>query len=129
MKIDGLNKRIVIQKRTTTKVKGIPTDQWDAFYTCWCSINSLFGNELYKSLEIQLENVLNFTVRYTKDLEALNTKEYRVVWGKKTVDEVTIVDGIKKVNKVEKDRTFNIVATDYFSFNKEKITIKAKEVI
>ncbi len=117
MNIDNFNNRITIQKRTTTKVKGIPTDVWDTFYSCWTSINSLYGTELYKSLEVQLENILNFTVRYTKTLEALNTKEYRVIWGKK------IVDGI------EKDRIFNIIATDYYSFNKEKITLKVKEVV
>lgn len=108
MKIASFNNRITIQKRTIIKVKGIPTDKWDTFYNCWCSINSLYGSELYKALEVQLENVLNFTVRYTKTLDNINTKEYRVMWG---------------------TRVFNIIAADYFGFNKEKITIKAKEVI
>jgi len=103
-----LDKKITIEKRTTTKVKGVPTESWDAFYTCMCSINSLFGNELYKALEIQQENIINFTIRYAKTLENINTKEYRVKWG---------------------TRIFNIVAPDYHGFSKEKITIKAKEVI
>lgn len=103
-----LDKKIIIQKRTVTKVKGVPTESWDPFYTCMCSIDSLYGTELYKALEIQLENVLSFTIRYSKTLEALNTKEYRVMWG---------------------TRAFNIIATDYFNFKKDKITIKAKEVI
>lgn len=107
MNIDNFNNRITIEKRTITKVKGVQTEVWNTFYSCYCSINSLFGTELYKALEIQQENVLNFTVRYTKTLENLNTKEYRIVW---------------------KDRNFNIIATDYFGFSKEKITIKAKEV-
>lgn len=108
MNSGDLKQRITIQKRTTKKVKGVPTDVWDTFYSCWCSVNSLFGTELYKALEIQQENVLNFTVRYTKTLETLNTKDFRVIW---------------------KDRNFNIIATDYFGFSKEKITIKAKEVL
>lgn len=108
MNSGDLKQRITIQKRTTTKVKGVPTDEWDDFYTCWCSVNSLFGTELYKALEIQMENVLNFTVRYTKTLDNLNTKEYRIIW---------------------KTRTFDIVATDYYSFTREKITIKAKEIL
>jgi SPP1 family predicted phage head-tail adaptor len=103
-----LNKRITIQKRTVTKVKGVPTESWDAFYSCSCTINSLFGTELYKALDIQQENVLNFTIRYAKALDNLNTKEYRVMWG---------------------TRFFNIIATDYYEFMKEKITIKAREVI
>ena len=108
MNIDNLKQRITIQKRTVTKVKGVPTDQWDTFYSCWCGINSLYGSELYKALEIQQENILNFNVRYTKILENLNTKDYRVMWG---------------------TRVFNIIATDYYSFSKEKITIKAKELL
>ena len=108
MNIDKFNTRIVIQKRTLSKVKGVTTEIWNTYYSCWCGINSLYGTELYKALEIQQENVLNFTIRYTKDLENLNTKEYRIMWG---------------------IRTFNIIATDYYSFAKEKITIKAKEVI
>ncbi|WP_160684694.1 phage head closure protein [Clostridium sp. C2-6-12] len=108
MNIDNFNQRITIQKRTITKVKGIQTDKWDIFYSCYCSVNSLYGTELYKALEISQENVLNFTVRYTKILENLNTKDFRVVW---------------------KDRNFNMIATDYFGFSKEKIIIKAKEVL
>lgn len=103
-----LNNRITIEKRTIVKIKGVQTEVWDTFYTCWCSINSLFGNELYKSLEIQQQNVLNFTIRYSKKLEVLNTKEYRIIWN---------------------SRKFNIIAIDYFGFNKEKVTIKASEVV
>lgn len=108
MNVGSLNNRITIQKRTLTKIKGIPIESWDTFYTCWCSINSLYGAEVYKAIEVSLENVLNFTVRYTSSLENLNTKEYRIIW---------------------KTRTFNIIATDYYSFSKEKITLKSKEVI
>lgn len=108
MNIDNFKQRITIQKRTITKVKGVQTEVWNTFYSCYCSVNSLFGTELYKALEIQQENILNFTIRYTKTLENLNTKEYRIMWG---------------------TRVFNIVATDYFGFSKEKITIKGKEVI
>ncbi|GKX65645.1 phage head closure protein [Inconstantimicrobium mannanitabidum] len=103
-----MNNRILIENRTISKVKGVPTDVWNAFYSCWCFINSLYGSELYKALEIREENVLNFTVRYSKNLEVLNTKDYRVVW---------------------KDRVFNIIAIDFYGFTKEKITIKAKEVV
>lgn len=102
------DKRITIQKRDIIKVKGIPTDDWKDYYSCWCSINSLYGNELYKAIEVQLQNMLQFTTRYSKAIDNLNTKDYRVVWG---------------------NRKFNIIAADYFSYNKEKITIKAQEVL
>lgn len=105
---NNFNNRIIIQKRVTTKVKGIPTDTWINYYTCWCSIDSLFGQEAYKAIEINLENTLNFTVRYTKILDALNTKEYQILWG---------------------TRQFKVISTDYFNYDKQKISIKAKEVI
>lgn len=108
MNIDNFKERITIEKRTIVKIKGVQTEVWNTFSTCWCSINSLFGNELYKSLEIQQQNVLNFTIRYSKNLEILNTKEYGITWN---------------------NRIFNIIAIDYFGFNKEKVTIKATEVI
>jgi SPP1 family predicted phage head-tail adaptor len=108
MNIGKFNNRITIENRTITKVKGVPTDVWNTFYSCWCSVNSLFGTELYKALEIQQENVLNFTVRYSKNLEILNTKDYRINW---------------------KNRVFNIISIDFHGFTKEKITIKAKEIV
>ena len=108
MNIDNFNNRITIEKRTMTKVKGVQTEVWNTFYLCYCSVNSLFGTELYKALEIQQENILNFTIRNSKNLDNLNTKDYRIKWG---------------------TRVYNIIATDYFNFSKEKITIKAKEVI
>lgn len=108
MDIGKFNNRITIQQRTLTKVKGVQTEVWSDFYSCWCFINSLYGTELYKALEIQQQNVLNFTVRYSKNLEVLNTKEYRITWN---------------------NRQFNIIAIDFYSFSKEKITIKASEVV
>lgn len=108
MNSGSLNNRITIEKRTIKKIKGVSTEIWDTFYNCWSGINSLYGNELYKSLEIQQQNVLNFTIRYSKNLDILNTKEYRITWNK---------------------RVFNIISVDFYSFNKEKVTIKASEVI
>lgn len=108
MNSGSLNNRIIIEKRDIEKVKGITKEVWNTFYSCWSHINNLYGSELYKSLEIQQQNVLNFTVRYSKKLDILNAKEYRIKW---------------------KNRVFNIIAVDFHGFNKEKVTIKASEVI
>lgn len=107
MNIKNFNNRIIIEKRTITKVNGIRKEVYTDFHKCWCSINSLYGNELYKALEIQQQDILNFTIRYSKNLEELNTKDFRIKW---------------------KNRIYNIVAIDFYNFNKEKITIKAQEV-
>ena len=107
MNIKNLNNRIIIEKRTVTKINGIRKEIYTDFYKCWCGINSLYGNELYKALEIQQQDLLNFTIRYSKNLEELNTKDFRIKW---------------------KDRIYNIIAIDFYNFNKQKVTIKAQEV-
>ena len=73
----------MIQKRQKTVEKGRPVEKWDDYLKCWCEVKSLYGKELYTALEAKLENVMNFETRYCKALEALNTKEYRVVWGER----------------------------------------------
>ncbi|MDT8717607.1 phage head closure protein [Clostridium sp. 19966] len=103
-----LNERIMIQKRNLIKEKGIPKPVWEEFYGCWSGINNLFGNELYQAINVNLENTLNFTVRYCNRLDNLNTKEFRVVW---------------------KGRVFNLVYVDYLNMKKEKIILKATEVM
>ncbi|MDP4144158.1 MAG: phage head closure protein [Bacillota bacterium] len=108
MKAKRFDQRIIIQERTLTKVKGVQTEDWSDFHACWCSISSLYGQEVYKAIEVNLENVLSFTVRYASNLKDLNTKEYRVMWG---------------------SRIFNLIATDYYGFDKRTITIKGKEVV
>lgn len=49
-------------------------------HECWCEIGSLYGKELYKALEIRLEDTIVFEVRYCKKVKevAAHLKDYFV---------------------------------------------------
>ena len=68
----------------------------------------LIRERLYTALEAKLENVMNFETRYCKALEALNTKEYRVVWG---------------------ERIFKLINADYGKYERKKVVLKGQEVV
>lgn len=99
---------VMIQKREKTVEKGRPVEKWNNYLKCWCEVKSLYGKELYTVLEAKLENVMNFETRYCKALEALNTKEYRVVWG---------------------ERIFKLINADYGKYDRKKIVLKGQEVV
>ena len=99
---------VMIQKRQKTVEKGRPVEKWDDYLKCWCEVKSLYGKELYTALEAKLANVMNFETRYCKALEALNTKEYRVVWG---------------------ERIFKLINADYGKYDRRKVVLKGQEVV
>lgn len=97
--IGQLNKRITIEKYTTINTEnGFDEEKWVNYKTVWASINNLFGKEFYAAKAIQAENTVEFIVRYSKDLEVLNSKDYRILWNKKSYN-ITFIDNIHYQNK------------------------------
>lgn len=49
-------------------------------YTCWATVKDLYGSELYKALEIRLQQTAVFEMRYCRKLQEVknNLKEYFV---------------------------------------------------
>ncbi|WP_454053969.1 phage head closure protein [Clostridium sp. Marseille-Q7071] len=41
-------------------------------------VNNLWGKEFYAAKAVQAENTVEFVCRYSKDLENINSKEYRI---------------------------------------------------
>ncbi len=107
--MDRLNERISIQKKTITKVKGIPTDQWDNYYSCWCKILDLFGTEKYDAYNVKLENSIKFKCRNCKKLMDIhfNEKEYQIIWNNKE---------------------FNIIFVDTLGGSKDWIILQGKAI-
>ncbi len=99
---------ITIQKREKTVVKGRSEETWEDYHRTWCDVKSLYGKELYDSLEVDLQNVIKFETRYCQKLAGLNTKEYRVEW-----------DGVY----------YNIIHVDYLDFRKQKLIIRAQAIV
>lgn len=51
---------------------------------------------------------MNFETRYCTKLDALNTKEYRILWN---------------------NRIFELIYVDYGRYDKRKVVIKGKELL
>ena len=99
MKPELLQEKIVIQKATITKDEMLNVKtEWTDFYTCRAYANGLSGNEYYEARKQNLQDTINFTIRYTKLLKALNTKEYRVLF-RGNVYDITFVDNVQFKNE------------------------------
>lgn len=101
MRIDivKLDKRITIQKYTTYQNEnGFNIEDWQDYKTIWASVNNLWGKEFYAAKAVNAENTVEFICRYSRDLENIDTKEYRIFWNNRTFN-ITFVDNIKYENK------------------------------
>lgn len=102
--------RITIYKKKFTKEAGRKKEtEPEKYYTCWCDIGELYGQELYDALNAKLENTIIFEVRSCKKIELLRThlKEYFVVY--------------------EGER-YEIYATNFRKNDKTKVQLKANRI-
>lgn len=78
-------------------------------HECWCEIGSLYGKELYKAIEIRLEDTIVFEVRYCKKVKevAAHLKEYFVEY-----------EGEK----------YSIFARDFRKNDKQYVQLKANRI-
>lgn len=103
--------RIKIYKYQYEKVDGRRVEIESILYhECWCEIGSLYGKELYKAIEIRLEDTIVFdNVRYCKKVKeiAAHLKDYFVEY-----------EGEK----------YNIFARDFRQNDKQYVQLKANRV-
>lgn len=103
--------RIKIYKYQYGKVDGRRVETEPILYhECWCEIGSLYGKELYKAIEIRLEDMIVFdNVRYCKKVKeiAAHLKDYFVEY-----------EGEK----------YNIFARDFRQNDKQYVQLKANRV-
>ena len=52
----------------------------ELYYSCWCEVGSLYGEELYRALDIRLENTIIFEVRFCGKIKAMrgHLKEFYI---------------------------------------------------
>lgn len=97
--IGDLRHRITIEKYITTQNEnGFDIEKWTPYKTVGASINNLWGKEFYAAKAVQAENTVEFICRYSKNLETLNTKEYRIFWNDRAFN-ITFIDNIQYKNK------------------------------
>ena len=100
MNIAGMRVRIIIQKNETV------TDQhrnhmsaWTDFFSCWATAVSSgkSSEETQNAGSTQEDDRIDFTVRYSSETAAVNTKEYRILLNGRIYD-ITSIDemGFKK---------------------------------
>lgn len=109
VKVGDLNKRITIQRYTTIQNKnGFDIEDWEDYKTVWASANNLFGKEFYAAKATNEEKTVEFVVRYSKEVETLNSKEYRIFWNSKTFN-IIFIDNIKYANKWLKIKAIEVI--------------------
>jgi SPP1 family predicted phage head-tail adaptor len=103
--------RIKIYKYQYGKVDGRRVETEPILYhECWCEIGSLYGKELYRAIEIRLEDAIVFdNVRYCEKVKeiAAHLKDYFVEY-----------EGEK----------YNIFARDFRQNDKQYVQLKANRV-
>lgn len=101
-----LNQRITIQKRTTaTNENGFSSETWAEYYSCRSYVNGLSGSEYWAAHAVQAETTKVFTVRYCREVAAVNPKDYRIVF---------------------KDDVYNITNVDIVRYENDTVKIKAQ---
>jgi len=98
MNISGLRVRITIQRNETVVDKyGNHKSAWTNFFTCWATAVTSgisAGEEESASHTVEADR-LDFTVRYSSETAAVNSKQYRIRLG---------------------DRIYNILSIDEMGF-------------
>lgn len=100
--------RIEIMRRVYTVEAGRKRESDPkAFYSTWCDIGNLYGNELYQALSIEYQNTVVFEVRHCKKVKEVwkNMKDF--------------------VIRFEGD-IYDIYAVDMKKNEREKVQLKAK---
>jgi SPP1 family predicted phage head-tail adaptor len=116
VEIKSLNKRITIQKLSTITFdsEGFPEDpggvdgSFKDYKKLWASINNLFGNEFWSAKAVQSENTVEFIVRYSKELENMDSKNYRIKFEQRLFN-ITFIDNIKYENRWLKIKALEVV--------------------
>jgi len=98
-----LNNKVTIQKyskpnNVNINENGFEEEGWDDWKDLWVTVNNLFGKEFYAAKAVNEEKTVEFKARYSNELDAINSKEYRIVWNSKIFN-ITFIDNIKYENK------------------------------
>lgn len=94
-----LDKRITLQQLVPIVNKiGFDDEDWVDIKPIWASVNNLWGKEFWSAKAVEAEKTVEFIVRYSKELEAMDSKKHRIYWNKKAYN-VTFIDNKKYENK------------------------------
>ncbi|KEI02904.1 phage head closure protein [Clostridium botulinum C/D] len=105
--ISEFNKRIFFEKKIVeTNENGFELDTWVTEKSFWAKVNNLYGKEFWAAKANNFEDVIVFTVRYSKFLENVDRNVFRIRFKNKTFKIISI-DNIKYENKRVKIKAIN----------------------
>lgn len=111
--IKTFNSRIDIKRINTAIIEGRKKELEEAYFKCWCNPRELYGKELYEAINIKLNNVLIFEVRYCEKI--------REMWKLMQKDK-------KDFFIIFEEQRFNIFQVDFKNNSKEIVLIKANGI-
>lgn len=91
MEIVSLDNRITFQKKSLEFDElHRQTEEWSDFFTCWCNIKLVSSNENEQKGVNKLTETYSFVVRKMKELNKINSLEYRIIFNNKVFDIIEI---------------------------------------
>ena len=95
MNISLLNERILIEKSKVEVDKiGNHKNEWSKYYSCYATISNESPQEQTSSGAIWDESKIDFTIRYSKEVSALSSVGFRVIFHNSIYE----IDGIDHMN-------------------------------
>lgn len=76
---------------------------WIEYYRGYAYMNNLSGTEYWEAAQTQAQNTVMFILRFHHLLEAMNTKEYRLIHRSKEYN-ITSIDNVQYKNETIKIR-------------------------
>ncbi len=103
MNIAGLRVRITIQQNST-KIDAIGnhSSEWQDYFSCWATTSTGGGNETEEAGHTVEGDTLSFTVRWSSETAAVNSKQYRILLG----DRIYNITGIDDMGFRHNSRKF-----------------------
>lgn len=104
------NSKIEIKKKIKKVVGGRPTEELEDYFNCWCNPKELYGKELYEAINIKLNSVLVFEVRYCDKIKSMRKDA-------------------KKFVVIFEEQQFDVYYIDFKNNSKDIVLIKANGVL
>lgn len=104
MNAGAYRESVTIEKNGYTEDEiGNQVVAWKEYYRGYAYMNNLSGSEYWEAAQTQAQNTVMFIFRFHPLLEAMNTKEYRLVYRGKEYN-ITSIDNVQYKNETIKIR-------------------------
>ena len=108
MDITLLNVKIVIQKNSVVVDRiGNHKNEWTDYYSCYATVSGESPSENTDAGTVVDNSKIDFTIRYCKSVSAVDSTDYRVMYG---------------------SEVYNILGIDHKNFKKRSVKLKCQKV-